>query len=79
MIVRLGFSVAACIQPDILLVDEVLAVGDATFQQQCLSRIDELVKSGTGIIFVSHNLYMVQAICTRALYSPAPRFRWTLI
>lgn len=68
MVVRLGFSVAACIQPDILLVDEVLAVGDAAFQQQCLSRIDQLVKSGTGIIFVSHNLYMVQAICTRALY-----------
>lgn len=68
MVVRLGFSVAACIQPAILLVDEVLAVGDANFQHKCLARIRQLINSGTGIILVSHNLYMVQAICTRALY-----------
>ena len=65
MIVRLGFAVASCIEPEILLVDEVLAVGDASFQQKCLSRIRSLVGSGTTIIFVSHNFYLVQAVCTR--------------
>ncbi|MCC7176500.1 MAG: ATP-binding cassette domain-containing protein [Bryobacterales bacterium] len=68
MAVRLGFSVASCIQPDILLIDEVLAVGDLHFQQKCLKRIQSLIDAGTAIIFVSHNLYMVQAICTHALY-----------
>jgi lipopolysaccharide transport system ATP-binding protein len=68
MIVRLGFAVAACINPDILLVDEVLAVGDASFRQKCLNRIQFLLKEGTSIIFVSHNLYMVQAVCQKALY-----------
>ncbi len=68
MIVRLGFAVASCIEPDILLVDEVLAVGDAAFQQKCLHRIRSLVGNGTSIIFVSHNFYLVQAVCSRALY-----------
>jgi len=68
MIVRLGFAVASCIEPEILLVDEVLAVGDAAFRQKCLKRIQALVNSGTSIIFVSHNLYMVQAVCHKALY-----------
>jgi len=68
MIVRLGFAVASCIEPEILLVDEVLAVGDASFQQKCMRRIRSLVKGGTSIIFVSHNFYLVQAICDRALY-----------
>ena len=68
MTVRLGFAVAACIEPDILLVDEVLAVGDASFQQKCMQRIQALVDRGTSIIFVSHNLYLVQAICASALY-----------
>jgi lipopolysaccharide transport system ATP-binding protein len=68
MIVRLGFAVAACIEPDILLVDEVLAVGDASFRQKCLNRIQSLLERGTSIIFVSHNLYLVQAVCSKALY-----------
>jgi lipopolysaccharide transport system ATP-binding protein len=68
MIVRLGFAVAACIDPDILLVDEVLAVGDASFRQKCLKRIQSLINDGTSIIFVSHNLYMVQAVCQKAIY-----------
>lgn len=68
MVVRLGFAVAACIEPDILLVDEVLAVGDASFRQKCLKRIQSLLNDGTSIIFVSHNLYMVQAVCQKALY-----------
>lgn len=68
MVVRLGFSVASCIEPDILLVDEVLAVGDAAFQQKCMKRIRTLIDNGTSIIFVSHNFYLVQAACNRALY-----------
>jgi lipopolysaccharide transport system ATP-binding protein len=68
MVVRLGFAVASCINPDILLVDEVLAVGDASFQQKCLKRIHALLDRGTSIIFVSHNFYLVQAVCNSALY-----------
>ena len=68
MTVRLGFAVASCIQPDILLVDEVLAVGDASFAQKCMARIHALLDNGTSIVFVSHNLYLVQAVCNRALY-----------
>lgn len=63
MSVRLGFAVAANIDPDILLVDEVLAVGDAAFRQKCMDRIKELIENGTSIIFVSHSLWLVQAIC----------------
>ncbi len=68
MTVRLGFAVAACIEPDILLVDEVLAVGDALFQQKCLQRIQSLLQNGTSIIFVSHNFYLIRAVCDLALY-----------
>jgi len=68
MYVRLGFAVAACVRPDILLVDEVLAVGDASFRRKCMKRIQELRDKGTSIILVSHNLYLVQAVCTSALY-----------
>jgi len=68
MVVRLGFAVAASIEPEVLLVDEVLAVGDASFQQKCMTRIRSLIKKGTSIIFVSHNIYLVQAICNTALY-----------
>jgi lipopolysaccharide transport system ATP-binding protein len=68
MVVRLGFAVAACIEPEILLVDEVLAVGDAAFREKCLNRIKSLLEKGTSIIFVSHNLYLVKAICSSSLY-----------
>jgi lipopolysaccharide transport system ATP-binding protein len=68
MLVRLGFAVASCIEPEILLVDEVLAVGDASFRHKCLERIESLLEYGTSIIFVSHNLYMVQAVCPVSLY-----------
>ena len=68
MTVRLGFAVAACIDPDVLLVDEVLAVGDAAFSQKCLARIAELLRKGTAVVFVSHNLYLVKAVCTRSVY-----------
>jgi homopolymeric O-antigen transport system ATP-binding protein len=68
MVVRLGFAIAACIEPNILLVDEVLAVGDASFSQKCLKRIQSLISNGTTIVFVSHNLYMVQSVCKKSLY-----------
>ena len=68
MQVRLGFSIAAHLEPDILLVDEVLAVGDANFQQKCLQRISEVVAGGTTLLFVSHDLAAVQAMCDRAVW-----------
>jgi ABC-type polysaccharide/polyol phosphate transport system ATPase subunit len=56
MQMRLGFSIAAHLEPDILLVDEVLAVGDANFQQKCMQRIGEIVRNGTTLLYVSHDL-----------------------
>jgi lipopolysaccharide transport system ATP-binding protein len=68
MLVRLGFAVASCIEPEILLVDEVLAVGDASFRQKCLKRIKSLLDEGTSMIFVSHDLNMVQGVCANVIY-----------
>jgi len=68
MAVRLGFAVAASIDPDILLVDEVLAVGDSAFRLKCMARIQELINNGTTLIFVSHNMGLVKAVCGLALY-----------
>lgn len=67
MYVRLGFSIAAHLDPDILLLDEVLAVGDAAFQSKCLQRINELKEMGTTIVFISHDLGAVERLCDRAL------------
>lgn len=65
MYLRLGFSIAAHLDPDILLLDEVLAVGDAVFQTKCIERIQQLRNAGTTIVFVSHNLSAVQSLCDR--------------
>lgn len=67
MYVRLGFAVAAHIEPEVLLVDEVLAVGDASFRQKCLQRMVELKENGTTILFVSHNMPQVQQLCSRSM------------
>jgi len=67
MYVRLGFSIAAHLEPDILLVDEVLAVGDAEFQMKCLARINELRRQGATIIFISHDLTAVERLCDTAV------------
>jgi ABC-type polysaccharide/polyol phosphate transport system ATPase subunit len=67
MYVRLGFSIAAHLDPDILLLDEVLAVGDAAFQAKCLQRIKELENRGTTIVFISHDLGAVERLCDRVL------------
>jgi lipopolysaccharide transport system ATP-binding protein len=68
MYVRLGFSVAAHVEPDVLLVDEVLAVGDAEFRQRCATRISELQNLGTTIVFVAHNLYLVKSVCDTVFF-----------
>jgi ABC-type polysaccharide/polyol phosphate transport system ATPase subunit len=67
MYVRLGFSIAAHLDPDIILLDEVLAVGDVAFQAKCIERIEELRKSGRTIVFVSHDLAAVDRLCHRAV------------
>ena len=68
MMMRLGFSVATAFQPDILLIDEVLAVGDQTFQDRCLRRIKDIQESGATIVLVSHDLGSVQKLCQRAIW-----------
>ena len=66
MTARLGFSIATANDPDILLIDEVLAVGDAEFQQRCHARIGELKRNGSTVVLVSHSLGEVQRVCDRA-------------
>jgi len=68
MYARLGFSVAAHVDPAVLLVDEVLSVGDMQFQQKCLERMRGIVRQGVTVVFVSHNLQAVQMLCNRVLY-----------
>jgi lipopolysaccharide transport system ATP-binding protein len=68
MFARLAFSVAIHVDPDILIVDEILAVGDAAFQRRCLAKFYEIRESGCSILFVSHDQYQVKSVCQRALY-----------
>jgi lipopolysaccharide transport system ATP-binding protein len=68
MYVRLAFSVAAHLEPEILVVDEVLAVGDARFQKKCIAKMEEVRKCGRTILFVSHNMVAVRSICERVLW-----------
>ena len=68
MLVRLAFAVSVCVEPDILIVDEALAVGDASFQFKCLERLERLTRQGTTLLFVSHDMSMVKRFCNRALY-----------
>jgi len=68
MYARLGFSVAAHVDPDIMLIDEVLAVGDASFQRRCYDFIHAFVKSGKTTVFVSHNLYVIEQLCDRVAW-----------
>ena len=67
MYVRLAFAVAAHLEPEILIVDEVLSVGDAEFQKKCLGKMGEVAKGGRTVLFVSHNMAAVQALTSRAL------------
>jgi lipopolysaccharide transport system ATP-binding protein len=68
MSVRLAFSVAAHLEPEIMLVDEVLAVGDAEFQQRCLGRMEDLSGEGRTVLFVSHNMQAINQLCDRAIW-----------
>jgi lipopolysaccharide transport system ATP-binding protein len=67
MYMRLAFAVAAHLDPDILIVDEVLAVGDAAFQKKCLGKMGDVAKQGRTVLFVSHNLGAVRSLCTRGI------------
>jgi lipopolysaccharide transport system ATP-binding protein len=67
MYVRLGFAVAAHLDPEILIIDEVLAVGDAEFQKKCLGKMGEVSKSGRTVLFVSHNMAAVESLCNRVV------------
>ena len=64
---RLGFAIATMVRPDILVVDEILSVGDYQFQQKCQRRIEEMLQNGTTLLFVSHSMEQVKEICHRAI------------
>ena len=68
MVVRLAFAVAAHLEPEILLVDEVLAVGDLAFQRKCLGKISQTASEGRTVLFVSHNMAIIQSLCTRGIF-----------
>ncbi len=68
MYLRLAFAVAAHLEPEILIVDEVLAVGDAAFQKKCLGKMGAVAHEGRTVLFVSHNLLAVQSLCSRAIW-----------
>jgi len=75
MYVRLAFAVAAHLEPEILIVDEVLAVGDTQFQKKCLGKMQEVSRGGRTVLFVSHNMNAVRTLCTKAIYFDAGRIR----
>lgn len=68
MIARLGFSIATLVKPDILIVDEILSVGDHAFQEKCEKRMEELTNSGTTLILVSHSIEQVKKVCKKAVW-----------
>src|SRR5262249_35051326 len=67
MYVRLAFAVAAHLEPEVLVIDEVLAVGDAAFQAKCLAKMDDSARHGRTILFVSHNMQAIRQLCTRCI------------
>lgn len=75
MKMRLGFSIAVHLDPDILLVDEVLAVGDEAFQQKCYRKIEEFQQAGKTIVFVSHDMHVVRRVATRVVWLHSGRIR----
>ncbi len=77
MYVRLAFAVAAHLEPEILIVDEVLAVGDAQFQQKCLGKMQEVSTGGRTVLFVSHNMLVVQKLCTHGILLEGGRVKRT--
>jgi ABC-type polysaccharide/polyol phosphate transport system ATPase subunit len=68
MMMRLGFSIATDVDPDVLIIDEILGVGDEEFQKKCQKRMERFHEKGTTILFVSHSMESVQSLCTRAVW-----------
>lgn len=68
MVARLGFAIATEVKADVLIVDEVLSVGDFQFQEKCQRRMEEMMKAGTTLLFVSHSTYQVRQLCTKAVW-----------
>src|SRR5207344_2161046 len=68
MQLRLGFSIAAHLEPDVFVVDEALAVGDAGFQAKCVERMTKLTREGHTLLFVSHDLSAIEAVCERGMF-----------
>ena len=68
MYARLGFAIATMVHPDILIVDEVLSVGDYKFQQKCEQRIQSMIDEGVTIILVSHDIGMIERLCTKVVW-----------
>ncbi|GAB1253625.1 ABC transporter ATP-binding protein [Desulfovibrio falkowii] len=75
MFARLGFSIATAVKPDILIVDEVLSVGDAEFTQKCECRISELLKGGTTLLLVSHNQQAIRTLCSSVIWLDSGKIR----
>ncbi len=67
MYARLGFAIATSTTPDLLIVDEILSVGDFKFQQKCEQKINEMVNSGTSVLLVSHSMDQIQSLCSRGV------------
>src|SRR2546426_10542282 len=76
MYLRLAFAVAAHLEPEIILVDEVLAVGDAAFQRKCLGKMGDITKAGRTVLFVSHNMGAVASLCHTGLVLDAGRIQF---
>ena len=75
MIARIAFAIATIVQPDILIVDEILAVGDFHFQEKCNKRIEEMMEGGTTIILVSHSIEQIEALCNKAMWLEKGKIR----
>jgi len=75
MYMRLAFSVAAHLEPEVLIVDEVLAVGDTSFQRKCLDKMEEIGRQGRTVLFVSHNLHAISRFCNRTIWIESGRIR----
>ena len=68
MVARIGFAIATVVDPDILIVDEILAVGDFQFQEKCYKRIESMIERGTTVIMVSHSIDQIESLCSRVLW-----------
>ena len=77
MRVRLGFAIASHLEPDILLVDEVLAVGDGNFQRKCLQHISRYIRNGGSLILVSHSMHLIQSVCTKGIFLNRGRIEYS--